>query len=384
MSLLQTLRGIKWLYPALNALRRVGGRALMRWYHARGGIVRNTVLFSSYAGRGYSDNPRCVSEALHALRPDVRILWQFEGGRAPADVPDYVEVIPAHTLRALRAYSTCHCFVDNLNRPQYMLKFPGQFYMQTWHGDRGFKRVLFDMGTNEPFPDGAQMDLAVSGSRFGSRVFRTSLRYKGEIQELGCPRNDLLIENPPDVAALTRAELGIAEDVRVLLYAPTFRDATQGAAQSATFSLEAARRMLEARDGTRWICLARGHEQNRGVASDAALDVSDYPDVRRLLLIADMLITDYSSIGGDFMLLNRPVIYYQPDRGDYDAERGLYFDPDASPLLVAHDPDELTAMLSRPIDAAANCRAVLAYFGAHETGRASVAAAERIARWLEG
>ena len=62
-----------------------------------------------------------------------------------------------------------------------MLKFPGQRYVQTWHGDRGFKRVLFDMGTNEAFPDGAQMDLAVSGSDFGSRVYRSSLRYGGEV-----------------------------------------------------------------------------------------------------------------------------------------------------------------------------------------------------------
>ena len=113
------------------------------------------------------------------------------------------------------------------------------------------------------------------------------------------------------------------------------------------------------------------------------MDLSAYPEPSELLLITDLLITDYSSIGGDFMLLDRPVIYYQPDRGDYDAERGgLYFDPDQSPLLVAHDEEELMRLLKSPIDARANCRACLEFFGCRETGRAAQRVAERIAERL--
>ena len=110
--------------------------------------------------------------------------------------------------------------------------------------------------------------------------------------------------------------------------------------------------------------------------------MSDFPDVSRLLLACDMVITDYSSIGGDFMLLKRPVIYYQPDRERYD--RALYFDPDRSPLIVAHTEAELLGLLSGPIDAAANCRAALDFFGVHESGRAAEAAARWIARRLDG
>ena len=112
------------------------------------------------------------------------------------------------------------------------------------------------------------------------------------------------------------------------------------------------------------------------------MDVSVWPEPTELLLITDLLITDYSSIGGDFMLLNRPVVFFQPDRADYDAERGLYFDPDHSPLIVAHDETELLARLSRPIDAPGNCKAVLDFFGTHETGRAAEAVAERIVEWM--
>ena len=381
MSVLDRLRRMKGLYPLLNGARRAGGRLLMRLFHAAGGIDGNTVLFSSYVGRGYSDNPRQISEALHALRPETRILWQLLPGCVPNDLPDYVEVVPARTLRAVRAFSTVRCFVDNFNRPQYMLKFPGQLYVQTWHGDRGFKKVLKDMGTGEPFPDGDQMDLAVSGSEFGSRVYRSSLGYRGEIMELGCPRNDILVHPPEGLAKSVRRELGIPEGARVLLYAPTFRDASAGRAQRALLDLDRVRAALERSTGEKWICLTRGHDLNRGVDAGQR-DVSAYPEISRLLLAVDLLITDYSSIGGDFMLLDRPVIYFQPDRAMYDRE--LYFDPDQSPLIVARTEEELMDILSRPIDAKANCREALAYFGTHETGRAAQAVAEWIARRLDG
>ena len=380
MNIREKVRGAG-VYPALRWLRHRLGHAAMRACRAIFGIDARRVLFSSYAGGGYSDNPRAVSEALHALRPDLTIQWELLPGAPRDEVPDYVRIVPARSLAAVRAYATCRGFVLNNNRPGYMLKFPGQFYIQTWHGDRGFKRVMYDMDTDETFPDGGQMDLAVSGSRFASGVFRTAFRYGGEIMELGCPRNDALVNATPADVARARAALGVAEGTRVLLYAPTFRNGDAGGSHRAPLSLARVRERLEAATGAPWLCLSRGHELSRGVDSDAARDVSDWPDVTALLLACDMLITDYSSIGGDFMLLNRPVIYYQPDLEDYlSKDRKLYFDVDASPLMAVHDEAALMALLSGPIDAGANCRACLDYFGANETGRSARAVAE----WISG
>ncbi len=382
MSIKQSLRRTKLLYPLLSALRWRGGRLLMRLFHATGRRER-AVLFSSYVGREYSDNPRRISEALHALSPETRILWQFAGGVKPEGAPDYIEVVPARSLRSLWAYSTVEAFVDNFNRPHYMLKFPDQTYVQTWHGDRGFKRIMKDMGTGEPFPDGDQMDLAVSGSRFGSGVYRSAFGYRGEILEAGCPRNDVLLENPPEVAERVRKALGLDARQKVLLYAPTFRDATEGRPQAAEFSLRQVRDALERLTDEKWVCLTRGHEKNRGVEADEGIDVSAWPEVSELLLFCDMLITDYSSIGGDFMLLGRPVIYFQPDRGDYDKERGLYFDPDASPLRVAHSHEELIERLPEWLNGRENCREALAFFGTCETGHAATEAAKRLLELME-
>ena len=115
---------------------------------------------------------------------------------------------------------------------------------------------------------------------------------------------------------------------------------------------------------------------------DRFFSMNAYPDINELFYITDLLITDYSSIAGDFMLLNRPAVFFQPDRGSYDGERGLYFDPDESPMIVAHTEDELLDILSRPIDGPASCRAFLAFMGTHESGHAAEAVARRIAERL--
>ena len=59
------------------------------------------------------------------------------------------------------------------------------------------------------------------------------------------------------------------------------------------------------------------------------IDVSNYPQVEDLIAIADMLITDYSSIAYDFQLTGKPVIRHIVDSAAYESERGVYGDIDA-------------------------------------------------------
>lgn len=55
-------------------------------------------------------------------------------------------------------------------------------------------------------------------------------------------------------------------------------------------------------------------------------DFSDYRDINNLLLITDVLVTDYSSVIFDYALLNKPIVYFAYDLKRYEKERGLYFD----------------------------------------------------------
>ena len=355
---------------------------LCRLFHRLCGIDARAVFFSSFNGTLYNDNPRAVAEALHALRPDVKIQFclNARGMHDPA-IPDYVEKLPRRSLRALKAMSTARVLVKNAEFKPWMRKFPGQFYVQTWHGDRGFKRVRLDKQPRNPgfiLREGGWIDLAVAGSDFGAGVFHSAFAVGGEVLTCGCPRNDLLLRNPPEVATRVRRALGIPEGAKVLLYAPTFRFSNSGGTQNADVSLEKVRRTLERATGDPWVCVTRSHELNRGIRSDATLDATHWPETGELLLATDLLITDYSSIGGDFMLLNRPVIYYEPDIDAYRAERGLYFDLDQSPLLAVHTEEALMELLSHSIDGPACCKAALEYFGTHECGHAAEVVAQKI------
>ncbi len=60
---------------------------------------------------------------------------------------------------------------------------------------------------------------------------------------------------------------------------------------------------------------------------DFVYNFSDYPDLNGLLLVSDILITDYSSIFYEYSLLDKPMIFYPYDLELYQKHvRGFYFD----------------------------------------------------------
>lgn len=380
---LYAIKKLPGVYRTLSVLRRISGQLWMRALHGLQGTRPKRVFFSSFKGSAYSDNPRYISEALHRLRPDLEIVWQLNR-RVCGAAPDYVRVVPPHSLRALTELTTARCIVDNFNRPIHFLKFPDQLYVQTWHGDRGFKKMLFDLNDGLDYPDGQQMDLAVSGSYFGTRVFRTAFRYDGEVMQAGMPRNDALVRADLRQIAAIRRTLGVDEDVQVMLYAPTFRNASSGFAQKAGFDLVRARETLESATGRRWLILTRAHDQNSGVSGstgEGIRDVTGYPEMAELLLAADLLITDYSSSAGDYVLLDRPVILYQPDLDPFMAsDREMYFDLRRCPYTRAESEAELLALLADFPRLNRDGAPVRRFYGVTETGQS----AEAVARWISG
>jgi CDP-glycerol glycerophosphotransferase (TagB/SpsB family) len=81
---------------------------------------------------------------------------------------------------------------------------------------------------------------------------------------------------------------------------------------------------------------------------DSIIDVSAESDIYPLLREVDILITDYSSIYFDYLLLDRPVIFYPYDLLSYVADdRNLLFDYEAmTPGPKAFDFESLLSTLS--------------------------------------
>lgn len=358
-------------------------------------IQKNKIVFCSFRGTQYSDNPRAISERLHALKPDLEIVWLFqEPDKKKAVVPDYVRCVSYTSFRAIYELGTAKAWVDNNLKPEYLIKRKGQRYMQTWHGDRGPKAVLCDSNTADPnrrYVETKGCDVMLTGSSFGERKLRGAFRYEGDFLKCGCPRNDMLINPDPRRVNAVRSALGLDETCRLVLYAPTFREYCKYQSRPqdiGDIDLTSLLDQLEKHTGEKWRCLLRRHHSVRALKNQKVdgrvIDVSDYDEMNELMLISDILITDYSSSSGDFPLTKRTLILYHPDFGDYSKERSLYFDFKDTPFIIARSQQELEkiACETSAEEAAENCRKILRFFNVYETGTATERAAECILQWF--
>jgi len=384
------------LYLIISPVFGMYRNSLMRLARLRHGIDGNKAVFCAFDSRSYNDNPRYISEALHRLRPETEIVWLFRDvpeARAKYAIPDYVKCYNAIERDGVAQMACARVLVDNFNKRSYLkFRFPQQVYIQTWHGDRAFKKVGYDNPGQYTYLIEEKCALCVCGSDYGERQYRSAFRYKGEVMKLGYPRNDILLDNNPETEARLRAQIGLEADTCYLLFAPTFRDVASKdhLAQRMPIDLMRVLDALERSTGRKWKCLVRTHYMSYGLKmddhSDRLISMTDYPEMAELLKVSDALITDYSSCAGDFALTGRPIWLYQDDIADYTGNnRGLYFDMKDSPYWVAETPEALDRLIEQttPEKAAENCRAILDFYGANETGRSAQAVAEYIVSKLD-
>ncbi len=347
-----------------------------------------TVYFATGSGK-YADNPRAVSERLHEIAPDVKIAWLIKPQQR-RNLPSYVKPVPHGSLLALKAQARSDVWVLSYyyRRSSGIYKAPDQFYIQTWHGDRGLKKIGYaakeGVGKDLDGPIMSECNLFIAASDYGVMKARKGLRYDGECMVEGMPRNDKLvnIQAYKDDAARIKERIGVASDTKILLYAPTFR--VGKTEMQCVIDISQTIKILE-NDGSKWICLVRAHAITKGMQMTEEdvpySDVTDYPDMADLLLVADILITDYSSCAGDFLLTGKPVILAHFDREEYeDKYRTLWVNVEEAGYLVAKNQQELNDLLSRintynhqEID-----KKVLTYYGTKESGNSSEAVARRI------
>src|SRR5919112_307279 len=87
----------------------------------------NVVIFESWHGT-YSDNPRAISEALHASGSPLTQVWVLD------ERPPTVITVEPESLRYLEYLGRAGHVVSNTHMPGYYRKKPGVQYIQTWHG----------------------------------------------------------------------------------------------------------------------------------------------------------------------------------------------------------------------------------------------------------
>ena len=401
------LRRQKRAFRAFCRRHRHLYRIFSRWFERRAnramrdsrrqwGVDGDLVVFSSYDMRSYDDNPRYICEALLKMRPQTRVAWIFRdvaAAKARYDIPDSIRCVAWRTPMCFLFLGCARVIVDNWQKPDWLCLGREQAYLFSPHHDRSFKQGGFtkrDRLYNRMVE--AHAAAATTGSDFGRRFLRRAYHFRGRYLDAGLPRNDLLVRNDPADEARIRGRLGVDAGTRILLFAPTYRDANrrEGRREAVALDLGHVLDVLEEATGEHWICLFRAHYLSLGLdldrRSDRLADVTDYPEMAELLRAADAMISDYSCAAGDFALRGRPIWLYVADLEEYARScRELYVDPLDTPYWCARTPSELDERIRRTTPEAAreNCRAILAFYGAHETGTASEKAARYICSLLD-
>ena len=217
------------------------------------------IVYNAFNGR-YADSPRALHQGLLTRGVEAEHVW-LQDERFAGGFPAGVTTVPIGTTAAVAALESADVLISNTHQQlDTWTKPAGAFYLQTWHGTP-LKRIHRAAATVPPEEmmveldlDIASWDALVSQSPAATRLLRDAFAYTGPVLETGYPRNDVL--NAPDAAerrAAVREELGIADDVTAVLYAPTYRDDTVDEADSPD-GLDLAQLVAGSAPGTRSCC----------------------------------------------------------------------------------------------------------------------------------
>lgn len=240
---------------------------------------------------------------------------------------------------------------DNFFPLAFMQFSPKNIVVQLWHAPGAFKKfggsvdfksrkILEKVSKNTDY-------LIVSSSNIQDYYSEAFQIPKTKIKPLGLPRADYYFENHDidDLKSKFFEKYDLPSDKKIVLYAPTFRDEEKYNNVFNYLDLEKFNESL----GDEYILALRLHPKIKKFYSgeisskEQYIDCSDYPSEQELLLISDILITDYSSIMIEFALLNKPIIFFTYDFESYlTEERGFYFDFKSTvPGPVVYDSNQL-------------------------------------------
>jgi CDP-ribitol ribitolphosphotransferase len=302
--------------------------------------VRERVVLASNTSAELRGNLRYLHDEIvsRGNAPPVKLLLRASRGGLLGKLSSlWAGVVAEYYLATSSVF-----IVDDYYFPIYVAKRKrGTTVIQTWHASGAFKKVGYSVvgkgfGASEALVRRVDIhsnyDHCLIASATALPHYMEAFRQPAErFVSLGIPRNDLF----GDLTAAGAAAGALYDDYalprqkRVILYAPTFRGSST---HSAEYDDYLDLNLMCDRLSDTYIVLLRLHP---AVAEETPVDpelegfvfdVSDHPEMNELLLISDVLVTDYSSTIFDYSLLERPMVFFAPDLDQYESERGFYFD----------------------------------------------------------
>ena len=366
--------------------------------------IESKKIFFTNVLSGYGCNPRYVLEEILRRKEGWDIVWMVDKHVLDYihDMPSEVRLVMWGTAEALKECVTAHIWISNgwqlRFRREGVRKREGQIYIQLWHGSLGLKKLDWKKAhpgrktqhyLQQELND---IDYLVTNASWEDVRFKEAFGPRPAILRFGHPRNDIFFKSVGgELRCRVYERLNISTTKKVILYAPTYRE--DGYQSVPTIEQVAQlRRALAERFGGEWLMLARWHPAHQewkryGFFSGAPeiINVGNYPNMQELLMVADAVLTDYSSCILDYMFTKRPGFLYAPDSRRYSRMRGCYYPLDEAPFPLAVTWGELLESVLC-YDSSVHCRRIdlfLEKMGCVDDGHASARVVDLVEDLME-
>lgn len=279
-------------------------------------------------------------------------------------VPYYLNCISA--VKELAKYR--YIFLDDASDVVSCLPLRSETdVIQLWHACGAFKK--WGMSTGDLLFGGTKaekrrhpyyenLSLVTISSPAIKWAYAEAMDLEGRdeiIKPLGVSRADVFFDDA-FIANARQAAVRVVPQIagkNVVLYAPTFRGSATHAQAPDSLDIPLMREEI----GDRYVLLIKHHPfvkdrpQIPAGCEEFAFDVSDDLPIDQLLCVADMCISDYSSLVFEYSLFERPMAFFAYDKVDYDDWRGFYYDYDElTPGPVVATTEELVAYIQQVAD----------------------------------
>jgi CDP-ribitol ribitolphosphotransferase len=250
--------------------------------------------------------------------------------------------VVGRTLRMLWDMATAKCvFVSESNSVfgAFTLRKDTKL-VQVWHACGAFKKWGYSVADKSFGDDKRTLDLysphknynlvAVSGDAVCWAYEEAfGLQNKpGIVKALGVSRTDVFFDQQCRLQACSHLEqLGaFVKERKIILYAPTFRGDIRYAKSPEQLDLQTLYPLRE-----KYVLLVKQHPfvkkkmEVPAEYADFCMEITDQLSMEELLMVADICITDYSSIVFEYSLMQKPILFFAYDLEGYYDERGFYY-----------------------------------------------------------
>ncbi|EHD0005782.1 glycosyltransferase [Staphylococcus pseudintermedius] len=332
-------------------------------YHSTS-IKPHQILYQVRDGKSITDSPYAIFLGLNAHEtfsnyqhiwvvnhPDTLVFYQEK-----FKVFQNVSFVIKESNEYLKALTESKFLINNATFPAYFTKKPQQIYINTWHGTP-LKHMGFDVknnlkGSQNTMKNFLASDYMISPNAHTTNIFKHAFKldglYSGEILEIGYPRIDLTINTTANEAREYLAEHLNLKKNPIILYCPTWRGKNVNDPENSLLNVFEEIKLLNQKLPHQVLVKVHPfvYSKAKEMPELKPYLVTDFLDTNQLMPAVDLMITDYSSIFFDFLVTDKPIVFYVPDLDKYQNERGVYIDLCALPGPVADNIQDVITLVS--------------------------------------